>query len=52
MKKEHTTLIVIIAVLAIIFIGGCREYNKDCSFTGTVNSAWANVENQYQRRLI
>jgi len=50
MKKNSTLLIVIIALLAILFIGGCREYNKIVPLREQVNSAWANVENVYQRR--
>jgi LemA protein len=50
MKKNSTLLIVIIALIAIFFIGGCREYNKIVPLREQVNSAWANVENVYQRR--
>jgi LemA protein len=50
MKKSSTLLIVIVALLAILFIGGCREYNRIVPLREQVNSAWANVENVYQRR--
>jgi LemA protein len=50
MKKNSTLLIVIIAFVAILFIGGCREYNRIVPLREQVSSAWANVENVYQRR--
>lgn len=42
----------VIALLVIIlFAGGCSQYNNMVTQDESVNKAWANVENQYQRRL-
>lgn len=47
MKKN--TIIWIIVAVALAFIG-IGSYNRLVTFEETVNSQWANVENQYQRR--
>lgn len=49
MKKISGTLILIVA-LASIVLWGVGIYNKLVSQEEGVNSQWANVENQYQRR--
>ena len=47
MKKST---IIIIAVLAIVAIWGVSAYNGLVKMDEGVNTAWSNVENQYQRR--
>jgi len=50
MKKG---LIVVLVLLAIVLIGGCQACNLQKSMVAMdeeVNSKWANVQNQYQRR--
>ena len=47
MKKST---IIIIAVLAIVAIWGMSAYNGLVKMDEGVNTAWSNVENQYQRR--
>ena len=45
-----TTLIIIIAVVAVIVIWAVSMYNGLVTMDESVNSQWANVETQYQRR--
>ncbi|MFA6780085.1 MAG: LemA family protein [Paludibacteraceae bacterium] len=47
---KNKSLIITIAVLAIIVIYGVSVYNGLVNKDETVNSAWSNVETQYQRR--
>ena len=47
MKKST---IIIIAVVAIVAIWGVTSYNGLVKMDESVNTAWSNVENQYQRR--
>ena len=47
MKKST---IIIIAVVAILAIWGVTSYNGLVKMDESVNTAWSNVENQYQRR--
>ncbi len=49
MKKISSTLIIIVALIVIV-LWGIGIYNKLVAQEETVNSQWANVENQYQRR--
>lgn len=49
MKKISSTLIIIVA-LVVLVLWGIGIYNKLVAQEETVNSQWANVENQYQRR--
>ena len=42
---------IIIAVLALLCIGGCSSYNRLVSEEEDVKNAWSQVENQYQRRI-
>lgn len=54
MKKLSTGWIVLIAVAAIVFIGvvwGVRTNNRMITAEEGVSSAWAQVENVYQRRM-
>ncbi|MGL4851482.1 MAG: LemA family protein [Phocaeicola sp.] len=48
MKK--TTIIIVVAVLALLAIGGISSYNGLVQMDESVSTAWSNVENQYQRR--
>ena len=50
MNKTTIILISIIAVIAIIILSGISKYNGLVGLEEDVNSQWANVENQYQRR--
>ncbi|MBQ9185193.1 MAG: LemA family protein [Bacteroidales bacterium] len=50
MKKLGTTTIVILAVIAVLVIWGISSYNGLVSKEEGVNTAWAQVENVYQRR--
>ena len=47
MKKST---IILIAVIAIAAIWGISAYNGLVKMDESVNTAWSNVENQYQRR--
>lgn len=51
MKKGTLAGIIIIAVLAIICIWGFGQYNTLVEKQENVETAWAQVENQYQRRM-
>ncbi len=51
MKKGTLISLVVLAVIALIFIWGFGQYNNLVSQEETVESAWSQVENQYQRRL-
>ena len=46
----RTPLIIIIAVVAVIVIWAVSMYNGLVTMDESVNSQWANVETQYQRR--
>ena len=48
--KKGTIWIVVLAALAIIILWGVGVYNSLVSAEEQVESAWAQVENQYQRR--
>lgn len=47
MKKST---MILIAVIAIVAIWGVSAYNGLVKMDESVNTAWSNVENQYQRR--
>lgn len=47
MKKS---LIIILAIVAVLVIWGISAYNGMVSMEEDVNTKWAQVENQYQRR--
>lgn len=51
-KKSRKTItwVAIIAVLALICIGGCNSYNSMNVLSHDVDNAWAQVQTQYQRR--
>src|ERR1035437_4120205 len=50
MKKNSIILLSIAAVLVILFMWGTSGYNNLVTSREEVNSQWANVESQYQRR--
>lgn len=50
MKKTTIILISIVAILVIMVFSGISKYNQLVGLEENVNSQWANVENQYQRR--
>ena len=50
MKKGTIITLVIVAILVIVGMSGCESYNKMVKMRESVQSQWANVENQYQRR--
>ncbi len=47
MKKSW---IIIVVILLVVLIPACSSYNSLVSKQEAVNTAWSNVENQYQRR--
>ena len=50
MNKKTLTWIVVLGVLAIAIIWGVGRYNAIITAEENVNTAWSQVENQYQRR--
>ena len=50
MNKKTVTWIVILGVVAIAIIWGVGRYNAIITAEENVNTAWSQVENQYQRR--
>lgn len=50
MKKSVIWTLVIVGILAIIALWGLNAYNGFIATEEELNEAWANVENQYQRR--
>lgn len=51
MKKTLTILLVAILAIVVLFCGmGCSKYNSMTRSLQGVESAWSNVETQYQRR--
>ena len=50
MSKKTLTWIVVLGVLAIVIIWGVGRYNAIITGEENVNTAWSQVENQYQRR--
>lgn len=50
MNKKTVTWIVVLGVVAIAIIWGVGRYNAIITAEENVDTAWAQVENQYQRR--
>ena len=50
MNKKTVTWIVVLGVLLITVVWGISRYNAIISAEENVNTAWSQVENQYQRR--
>ncbi len=51
MKKNTTIIIVVAAIVVALLLGLIAPYNKMVKKDESCSSAWANVENVYQRRL-
>ncbi len=55
MKKGSIIALSIVGIIALLCIGGCSfftsNYNGMVTMEEGINGAWAQVENQYQRRL-
>ncbi|KGN76315.1 LemA family protein [Porphyromonas macacae] len=49
-KKTLVTIVVIIGVVVLLFGWGTKVYNGLVASQENVNTAWSQVENQYQRR--
>ena len=50
MNKKTVTWIVVLGVVAIAIIWGVGRYNAIITAEENIDTAWAQVENQYQRR--
>ena len=50
MNKKNVTWVVVLGVLAIAIIWCVGRYNAIITAAENVNTAWSQVENQYQRR--
>lgn len=50
MKSRNLILIVVLAVILILGGCGCGGYNKMVDLDVSVNTKWANVQSEYQRR--
>ncbi|NLI72241.1 MAG: LemA family protein [Bacteroidales bacterium] len=50
MKKGGISFLIILGILAVLFLWGVGGYNGLVASQESLNKAWANVENQYQRR--
>jgi LemA protein len=52
MKTKNIVIIAVVVLFLLITGGSCRNmYNKMVTLREQVSREWANVENQYQRRL-
>lgn len=51
MKKGYTILLVIVLIIIILIASVVGRYNKMQTKKVDVDNAWADVENQYQRRF-
>ena len=50
MKKSSLIAIILLALIAIIALWGVKGYNQFVTAEENVETAWSQVENQYQRR--
>ena len=50
MKKSSLIAIIVVALIAIIALWGVKSYNQFVTAEENVETAWSQVENQYQRR--
>ncbi len=50
MNKKTLILVIVLGVLAISVVWGINRYNAIITAEENVNTAWSQVENQYQRR--
>lgn len=51
MKKSYIILAVVVVILLALCGKGCSQYNSMVNMDEQVKNAWAQVENQYQRRM-
>lgn len=51
MKKSYIIIGVIVALVLLMGFNGCNTYNSMVTLGENVDKSWAQVENQYQRRL-
>lgn len=51
MKKSYIIIGVVIIILLALCGKGCSQYNQMVTMDEQVKTAWAQVENQYQRRM-
>lgn len=51
MKRSTIILIVVVLFLSIVGMNGCSTYNGLVTKEESVEAAWKQVENQYQRRM-
>lgn len=51
MKRSTIILAIVIVFFGIVGMNGCSSYNNMVGMEETVNGAWSEVENQYQRRM-
>jgi len=49
-KKFPLTLGIVLALVAIVLIGGCSSYNRLNTLKQQTDKTWADVQNVYQRR--
>jgi len=50
LSKSLITTLIVVGIIVILIVSSVGMYNKLVSLEEGVNSQWANVENQYQRR--
>lgn len=51
MKKRTWSIILVVAAVALVFFWAMGKYNAMVTAEENVETAWSQVENQYQRRL-
>lgn len=51
MKKSYIIIGVIVVLVLLLGFNGCNTYNSMVTLGENVDKSWAQVENQYQRRL-
>lgn len=47
---KFTTLAIVVALLALLLMGGCNSYNGFVNSEEDVKKSWSDVQSQYQRR--
>jgi LemA protein len=50
MRGRNTTLLIVLAIVAIFVFWGCGQYNGMVREDENVKNAWGNVQSAYQRR--
>lgn len=48
--KSKTGLLIVLGIIVLLFFWGCGSYNKLVTKEQQVETAWSNVETNYQRR--